>query len=235
MSDIDSTDSDEEVMAEKEVIIIDLTLDDDDEMDAIDDEQDEDEEDEDDDEEEQDDSEDDYDRPIAQRRPKRAQGLSDSGLDSAKRALERDWVNWIKAGKLDATVKFKPKGGHTCGAKITIKNGKVFKGEFKSDYFHAEMDALNALASHGGSLANIRKIEIEKQPCPRCAVALNKLGLSSKVTYGQVSKKDYPTWRFPDLGAAVNWADSMGVSAFTTKEAHQEALLLHFRSQKWWR
>jgi hypothetical protein len=95
------------------------------------------------------------------------------------------------------------------------------------------MDARDKVLSAGNALTDISTIEIEKEPCPRCAVVLNKLGLAGKVTYKEIGQKDYPTWRYP-CAHLVNWANVMGISAKVTHDDDKTLLLNHFYTQKWW-
>lgn len=64
-----------------------------------------------------------------------------------------------------------------CDAKITLTDGTIIEGKYKNNSYHAEMDALVKVLK----LDDIKMIEITSPPCPRCAVVLEILNLSTKV------------------------------------------------------
>ena len=168
---------------------------------------------------------------------RRAQKLAPVRMDEVKRTLANEWIHDRYAGTMDEDLEFEGRGGHTCGARITARKdrGRIvsFEGEFDSDGCHAEMDALAAVFEGGYERKHILSIEIEKAPCPRCAVVLNKLGLSDRVTYkSETVKSQYPTWTYPEIG--VNWPKKMGIDRHAPDEADQDTLLNFFHSQEWW-
>ena len=73
-----------------------------------------------------------------------------------------------------------------------------FAGAF-SGQLHGEMDVLNKLTAGGFEVeSELARINIETEPCPRCGVVLNGLGIGGKVRYKNAGKKKaYPTWEFP--------------------------------------
>jgi hypothetical protein len=168
------------------------------------------------------------------RSPRDRSGLSSHQLDDAEITLGTGWRGLILAGKQDASVDIETEGEHSCGARATLDDGTTIDGFFDSDKCHAEMETLENVIAAGYTLANITLIEIEKQPCPRCAVVLNKLHLQNKVKYKTSGQKDYPTWRYPNLGAGHNWAVTMDVSGQASKASQQQTLLNYFRFNKWW-
>lgn len=161
-------------------------------------------------------------------------GLSTVQMDSAKNNLTISWSGLTLAGKQSDDVDIETEGTHSCGATAEMSDFKIVKGAFDSDDCHAEMDVLQKAIAAGYTLNDIVAIEIEKQPCPRCAVVLNKLHLNTLVKYKKVGQKDYPTWRYPNLGGGHNWAVTMGVSGYAARDDQQNTLLNYFRSHKWW-
>lgn len=161
-------------------------------------------------------------------------GLSDQGFDDARITLGVVWKGLILAGKQDAEIDLESEGEHSCAARITLDDETVVDGVFSDKACHAEMDALKNVYTAGYTKENIELIEIEKQPCPRCAVVLNKLHLQNKVKYKTSGQKDYPTWRYPKLNDGHDWAVTMGVSQYAAKDAHQKILLGYFCTNKWW-
>jgi hypothetical protein len=153
-------------------------------------------------------------------------------LDAVKRTLASGWSATKKAGAIDDQIDIASTGTHSCGARVTLNNGNIYKGAFDSDGLHAEMDALEKLVTAGEQLANITSIEIEKEPCPRCAVALNGLALAGVVRYKALGQKDYPTWRYPSVG--VIWSIQLGIGAQVSHDADVQELLTYFQTNKWW-
>ncbi|MFL6232053.1 MAG: hypothetical protein ACJ76N_02880 [Thermoanaerobaculia bacterium] len=171
-------------------------------------------------------------------------GRGIAGMILAEAALASSWRTKTGTGTRDNGLVFVSAGGHTCAARIRLAGEggggggggepEPIAGTFHSDRLHAEMDALQTLVRGGRTLAAIAVIEIEKQPCPRCAVALDVLGLAAKVRYKTPGQKDYPTWRFPDLGEACDWTALLGISGRARNRRDQEALKEYFQTQKWW-
>lgn len=90
-------------------------------------------------------------------------------------------------------------GEGACNAIVTLKSEQTFNGSYEPEGYHAEMDALK----NAGTMdpANIKRIDISSEPCPRCAVVLELKGLSDKVyTNGTTSK----------TSASGNWPISNG-------------------------
>ena len=168
-------------------------------------------------------------------RPRRNPGLA-GRLDEVRSALAGTWAAEISAGALNKEIDITTVGPHSCGARITVARADGTKeriaGAFDSDRLHAEMDALEKLIESRRSLADIELIEIEKEPCPRCAVVLNRLKLAGKVRYKAAGQRDYPTWRFPDL--RENWSTVLGISTLAANAGDQEALKAFFQTHKWW-
>jgi hypothetical protein len=142
------------------------------------------------------------------------------------------WAKSINAGTLDTDLVFDSQGGHSCLARGRTKKKKSgYDGAFGNR--HAEMDLITTIYAQEKSLAGITSIEIEKQPCPRCAVVLNALGLSQFVKYMQSSKKDYPTWAPPDLGD-VSWEEMLGIETKGYSAKNVEYLMAYFQANKFW-
>lgn len=162
----------------------------------------------------------------------RKKKVSQSGVDVIKSAVIPIWQGLTKAGTKDGNLVFAAQGGHNCAARGTA-NGNPYQGRFVSDEYHAEMDLLANIYAGEQTLAGITSIEIEKEPCPRCAVVLRSLGLSGVVTYKKSGQKDYPTWRFPDLGG-TSWEEMLGIADADYDEAVVVELASYFRSHKFW-
>lgn len=154
-------------------------------------------------------------------------------LDEIYGKLTEFWKKNRKAGSLNADIKLESKKGHSCSAKAILRDGTEVTGAFDSEEFHAEMDLLDQVQASGNGLSDITSIEIEKEPCPRCAVVLSQLDLSGLVTYKKSGQKDYPTWRFPkifgDKGAGL-----LQVTSYVTDENDIGYLVKQFSTTKWW-
>jgi|GEM_PF-3232427 len=173
-------------------------------------------------------------------RSKRTPGLTGKDLEKVQQKLSAGWAKLINAGTLDSNLVFAPsKGERSCAARIvyTRADGQTpepVTGNFSSEHCHAEMDALNSFYKtlRNVALTSVR-LEIETQPCPRCAVVLNLLW-THPVTYKKEGGfKDYPSWRYP-ANVSNDWAATMGISAYTTHAVAQQNLLNYFCTQKWW-
>ena len=171
--------------------------------------------------------------PAPHKRQRREIGLSTGQMDAEKNRLCRVWKGKRKAGTLDPELEIASKGGHTCGATAEMDDGESLSAEFDSEECHAEMNLLQKIMTEGYQLDAIESIAIEKEPCPRCAVILNVLDLSDKVTYKKEGQKDYPTWRFPEL-PGTNWAVELDIHPTTTQVRQQETLKTYFQTNKWW-
>ena len=172
----------------------------------------------------------------AEARPKRTPRMTALQLQETFAGLAKVWQAQIKAGSKDASIALESKGEKGCAAEVLYRIGyaapDAVKGAFDSDGCHAEMDALQNYAK-AGKPGIFEMLRIETEPCPRCAVVLNRLGLSAGTFYKDAGGfKDYPTWRFPDTGH--NWAMIMGISAVASHPEDQTDLLKLFASQKWW-
>lgn len=182
-----------------------------------------------------------------EKKSKRSPRLTKEQMDQAKLALSNEWKSKIKAGTLDVSIKKlgagadeKSKVQKSCSARIVYtrmddQETEDIEGAFNSNAFHAEMDALTNF--YRENLEKIRlatlRIEIETQPCTRCAVVLNKLNLSRFVFYKKIGGFiDYPTWRFPDI--EVIWSDQLGISEHAVHEADKQELKNFFATNKWW-
>jgi ribosomal protein S18 acetylase RimI-like enzyme len=169
----------------------------------------------------------------SQARPQRNPRMTITQLETVFNSLAEGWSKDIGAGTLDATIGLQSVGQVACSAQAVLSDGVVVPGKFDSEEFHAEMDLLDQIKAAGKGIADIHSIQIEKQPCPRCAVVLSQLDLASKVTYKKSGQKDYPTWRFPtifsDGGASV-----LGVAGEVSDPHDVEELIKWFRTKKWW-
>ncbi len=168
--------------------------------------------------------------------PTRVTRMVASQVDTAFSTLASAWKKQIKAGSHNSSVDLTSSGKHSCAARLTYRIGyaapDAIEGTFDSDGCHAEMSALQNYAKLGKP-GIFELMQIETQPCPRCAVVLNRLGLAAGVYYKDSGGyKDYPTWRFPEIG--VNWAVVMGVADVASHEQDQKELLGKFASSKWW-
>jgi len=155
--------------------------------------------------------------------------LSTTAIDPIFRALTDEWDDLTSAGTQDSDLEIASKGGHSCAAKGVLDDGTELTGTFDSDSYHAEMSLVAQAAGRTFS-----SIQIEKEPCPRCAVILNKLGLAGVVTYKKTGQKDYPTWRFPGEDQEdVSWAGVLGVES-SIDDAAKRDIMKRFRTTKWW-
>jgi hypothetical protein len=157
-------------------------------------------------------------------------------LQEAFVGLAKVWKAQIKAGSKDASITLESKGEKGCAAEVVYRIGYAapdsVKGAFDSDGCHGEMDALQNYYKEGKP-GIFECLRIETEPCPRCAVVLNRLRLSAATFYKDSGGfKDYPTWRFPDTGD--NWAVVMGIAAVASDPKDQEELLKAFATTKWW-
>lgn len=169
-------------------------------------------------------------------RPRRTPRMTELQLQQAFAELAKVWKAQIKAGSKDASIALESKGEKGCAAEVVYRIGyaapDTVKGSFDSDGCHAEMDALQNYAKEGKP-GIFELLRIETEPCPRCAVVLNRLRLSAGTYYKDAGGfKDYPTWRFPDTGD--DWAAVMGISAVAPNADDQQALLKLFATIKWW-
>ena len=162
----------------------------------------------------------------------RTRKMSLGSIDTVRNKVVLFWKTKIRAGTLDANLVFNGQGGHSCAARGTA-NGHAYTGNFHSDDLHAEMDLIENIYAGEGSLAGITSIEIEKEPCPRCAVLLNCLNLSGVVTYKKSGQKDYPTWRFPNLDP-TSWEEMLGIENDDYPEEAVIELASYFKSSKFW-
>lgn len=131
---------------------------------------------------------------------------------SYEAGLAKVWTTMMKAGSCDGDLlasysKADSAGDSSSGKKEQFACWAVgyredtsseFWGEFKGS-LHAEMAVLEKMKAAGFDPKELIRLDIETEPCPRCAVVLNALKLSDRVTYGKVGKKKaYPTWQFPN-------------------------------------
>jgi hypothetical protein len=158
--------------------------------------------------------------------------VSSSAMDPIVSEVSQFWARRTSAGTKNANLVFAAQGGHSCSARGTA-NGTAYTGEFDSDGMHAEMDLITNIYAGENSLAGITSIEIEKEPCPRCAVVLRSLGLSGFVQYKNSGQKDYPTWRTPNLGT-VSWEEMLGIADSDYPEEVVTHLTKYFATNKFW-
>jgi hypothetical protein len=170
----------------------------------------------------------------------RSPRLTQVQLDEAKSQLQVQWSSLRSAGKLKSDISLESSSPHGCLAEAKLADGSLVKSKFNSDDCHAEMNLLEEVWCEVQTLNTIESIEIEKQPCPRCAVVLRKLNLADLVKYKKTGQKDYPTWRYPDI-PTVNWAVAMGINDVKLRDGRKvhdqrdiDELLDYFRTHKWW-
>lgn len=168
------------------------------------------------------------------KRSRRTPGQSTIQMAIHRNTLAISWSGKTLAGKQNDNVTLKSKGKHACGALAGMSDGKSVKGEFDDDDCHAEMDVIQNVLKKGYEISDIVSIQIEKQPCPRCAVILRVLHLDNKVTYKKVGQKDYPTWRFPKTYGKIDWAVQLDIHTKADRPDQQSELLNYFRTNKWW-
>lgn len=169
-------------------------------------------------------------------RPQRVRKMPQEEIYKLFWSLAETWKTQIVAGTKSSTISLNSGGGHACSALGTWDSSSqdTIGGQFSSDHMHAEMDVLDKIYQEA-TASELLKLEIETQPCPRCAVILNRLGIGNKVTYKKEGGfKDYPTWRPPDLWLGeTGTAELLGVPANVDDDAKKTILKL-FGSQKWW-
>lgn len=162
--------------------------------------------------------------------------LTSIQLDQAYGEIKKFWKSRSKAGS-QADNDLESEDTHGCSSRATLTDGRVLTGTFSSEECHAEMDVVGKLlvVSGGRNPAGlVRTFEIEKEPCPRCAVVLNMLGLAGLVTYKNSGQKDYPTWRFPDaIDRSTQWVILQAGTA-SEDERDKDEIVTKFRTQKWW-
>ncbi len=167
--------------------------------------------------------------PDSRRRsPARSGRMTQYQVDAQFDALARGWRRDSTAGTHDPHLVIASAGSHSCAARIHLTRGRVVNGSFSSDGCHAEMDAISQVTN----LRDITRIVIEKEPCTRCAVVLNRLRLGGRVEYKNTGQKDYPTWRWPASVADPHGV--LGISARVDDARDREAILTRFRTNKWW-
>jgi cytidine/deoxycytidylate deaminase-like protein len=105
------------------------------------------------------------------------------------------------------------------------------QGEFSTG-LHAEMHALQKACSQGYELVDIQRIVIGREPCQRCAVIINALGLGDRVRYKASGQKEYNTWGFPDLTRWGMTPARLLNLDFPDSNSSKE-LLRHFSGTKW--
>ena len=168
------------------------------------------------------------------KRPKRMPGQSAMQMMIHLNNMAISWIGKTLAGKQSDDVNIKSTGKHACGAVAEMNDGKSVKGQFDAEDCHAEMDVIQNVLKKGYEISDIDSIQIEKQPCPRCAVILRVLDLSGKVTYKKVGQKDYPTWRFPSTYGKIDWAVKLDIHTKADRLDQQGELLTYFCTNKWW-
>ena len=94
------------------------------------------------------------------------------------------------------------KGRKDCFAAVVAKGGGEYPGAYKSG-IHAEINALESYLSSGGTLANIKSINLSSSCCKYCYLILSDLGIAGKVVtdddrdFGSCSGGSYG-WFDPD-------------------------------------
>jgi hypothetical protein len=134
-----------------------------------------------------------------------------------------------RAGRENPALELASPGNHGCSARIIMNDGRIYSGKYGAAA-HAEMEALKKVPVR--DYARIERIEIEKEPCPRCAFVLNKLRLAGKVTYKVKGQKNNAGW-LPPWGAA-RWNDFLGLAGLAKDPGAQRTISLYFASEDWW-
>lgn len=164
--------------------------------------------------------------------------------DGAKVILGKYWKLKFHAGSADPTIDLETTGVHGCGARLTYRVGKG-RRIIETNYAggnHAEMQAINELLRAGYQTDAIISIEIEKEPCTRCAAVLNCLNLGDNVTYktARPSDKDHAGWIMPaswnfdyimDVTTTLA-ASALGNLAVTSGDVQE--FRSFFCGQRWW-
>lgn len=167
--------------------------------------------------------------------------MTEQQRDEARVLLAVGWQGKAKAGAQDATLTLTSTGTHSCAARAESTDGQTLESEFDNEATHAEMGIV-------GRTEAIRSLQIEKEPCPRCAVVLNALGLSDRVTYKKSGQKDNPTWRFPATWEQAKISGLLGIDEYAASDAaprgtkrspgvtdaDHQVLSTYFRTNKWW-
>ena len=79
-----------------------------------------------------------------------------------------------------SAVQLATKSRKQCDAKVIVKNDSEYPGAYKNG-IHAEIQALENYFDSGGTVANIKKIELSSKPCKYCHLILSDLGIRGKV------------------------------------------------------
>ena len=105
--------------------------------------------------------------------------------------------------------------------------------------YHAEMEAL--VEEHRQNLlytrpSTIRRIEISSEPCKRCAVVLEKLGLSGKVCYRKGAGHSHMTqtgnWSYGNQKVLVAII-TRGISDAETLKDYEGDIFSYFQGGTW--
>ncbi|MBR0494892.1 MAG: hypothetical protein IJJ71_01790 [Treponema sp.] len=123
-----------------------------------------------------------------------------------------------------------------CGAVILNKNGTIIaKGTFRTDYYHAEMDALRQVQNQD----DIGRIIISSPPCPCCCVLLTEMGLMDKVYAPDKKSRCCPSGNVPreffldNFGKNLRYLYRGKDISDSYIEKHQNDIISNFLGKSW--
>ena len=95
------------------------------------------------------------------------------------------------------------KGRKECFATVVAKGGGEYPGAYKSN-IHAEINALENYLSSGGTIGNVKTINLSSSPCKYCHLILSDLGVAGKVVTDD--ERDFGSCS----GGSFGWFDPDG-------------------------
>jgi len=95
------------------------------------------------------------------------------------------------------------KGRKECFATVVAKGGGEYPGAYKSN-IHAEINALESYLSSGGTIGNVKTINLSSSPCKYCHLILSDLGVAGKVVTDD--ERDFGSCS----GGSFGWFDPDG-------------------------
>ena len=107
------------------------------------------------------------------------------------------------ASPFSAVQMAEKKGRKECFATVVAKGGGEYPGAYKSN-IHAEINALENYLSSGGTIGNVKTINLSSSPCKYCHLILSDLGVAGKVVTDD--ERDFGSCS----GGSFGWFDPDG-------------------------